>query len=122
MRADTMDDRVVLRYRDGLTERAVLDPIDPEREVLTVRHDDGTTGEVPFSALKAVFFPRATGEEEPASGMQIAVEFNDGEVIRGRAHYNPERNGFFLFPDDRSKNDRIFVVNSAIVSIEVEKL
>ena len=27
--------------------------------------------------------------------------------------------GFFLFPLDRSKNDRIFVVNSAIVSIEV---
>jgi hypothetical protein len=51
--------------------------------------------------------------------MQIAVEFNDGEVIRGVAHYNPERNGFFLFPEDRSKNDRIFVVNSAIVSIDV---
>ena len=46
----------------------------------------------------------------------------DGEVIRGVAQYNPERNGFFLFPLDRSKNDRIFVVNSAIVSIEVEKL
>ena len=55
-------------------------------------------------------------------GMRIAVEFNDGEVIRGAAHYNPERNGFFLYPDDRTKNDRIFVVNSAIVSIEVEKL
>jgi hypothetical protein len=54
--------------------------------------------------------------------MRIAVEFQDGEVIRGAAHYNPERNGFYLFPDDRSKNDRIFVVNSAIVSIEVEKL
>ncbi|MGZ8869391.1 MAG: DUF6982 domain-containing protein, partial [Thermoanaerobaculia bacterium] len=50
------------------------------------------------------------------------VEFADGEVIRGTAHYNPERNGFFLFPADRSKNDRIFVVNSAIVSIEVERL
>ena len=37
-------------------------------------------------------------------------------------HYNPERNGFYLFPLDRSKNDRIFVVNSAISSIEVEKL
>lgn len=79
---------------------------------------------MPFSELKAVFFPRTAPDNalEPASGMQIAVEFNDGEVIRGQAHYNPERNGFFLFPADRSKNDRIFVVNSAIVSIEVEKL
>ena len=119
-----MDEIVVLRYRDGRTERAALDPIDATREVLTVRHDDGEAAEVPFSALKAVFFPRATGDEppEPASGSQIAVEFNDGEVIRGQAQYNPERNGFFLYPADRTKNDRIFVVNSAIVSIEVEKL
>ena len=114
------DGKVVLRYRDGRTERATLEPIDPSREMLVVRRDDGGTDEVPFAALKAVFFPQALGEElEPAIGMQIAVEFNDGEVIRGIAQYNPERNGFFLFPIDRTKNDRIFVVNSAIVSIEV---
>lgn len=117
------DDRVVLRFRDGRTERVALDPIDPTREVVVAHRDDGEA-EVPFADLKAVFFPRTVPDEslEPASGMRIAVEFNDGEVIRGSAHYNPERNGFFLFPDDRSKNDRIFVVNSAIVSIEVEKL
>ena len=115
------DEKVVLRFRDGRTERATLEPIDPTREMLTVRHDDGTESEVQFSELKAVFFPRLMSDDdlEPASGLQIAIEFNDGEVIRGTAHYNPERNGFFLFPDDRSKNDRIFVVNSAIVSIEV---
>lgn len=119
-----MDDRVVLRYRDGRTERVGLDPIDPAREMLVTRRDGGETAEVPFTQLKAVFFPRTAPDEalEPASGMRIAVEFNDGEVIRGAAHYNPERNGFFLYPDDRTKNDRIFVVNSAIVSIEVEKL
>ena len=119
------DGKVVLRYRDGRTERAVLEPIDPTREMLTVQRDDGGSGEVPFSDLKAVFFPRTVPDDEalePASGMQIAIEFNDGEIIRGTAQYNPERNGFFLFPSDRSKNDRIFVVNSAIVSIEVEKL
>jgi hypothetical protein len=118
------DNKVVLRYRDGRTERAALDPIDPTRELVTVRRDDGQPAEVAFTELKAVFFPRRVTEDalEPASGMQLAIEFNDGEVIRGTAQYNPERNGFFLFPDDRSKNDRIFVVNSAIVSIEVEKL
>ena len=118
------DERVVLRYRDGRTERVTLDPIDAGREVLTARYDDGQTAEVPFADLKAVFFPKSTSDEplEPAAGMRIAVEFNDSEVIRGTAQYNPERNGFFLYPDDRSKNDRIFVVNSAIVSIEVEKL
>jgi hypothetical protein len=119
-----MADNVVLRYRDGRTERAALEPIDPSREMLSVRADDGATSEVPFSDLKAVFFPRSTDDEaqEEASGSMLAVEFADGEIIRGIAHYNPERNGFFLFPTDRSKNDRIFVVNSAIMSIEVERL
>lgn len=118
------DQKVVLRFRDGRTERVTLEPIDPSREVLLVHRDGGGADEVPFSELKAVFFPRVGPDEaqEPASGMQIAVEFTDGEVIRGTAQYNPERNGFFLYPADRSKNDRIFVVNSAIVSIEVEKL
>jgi len=114
---------VVLRYRDGRTERAASVDIDAEQQFVAATLDGART-EVPFSVLKAIFFPRAGGPEEieTATGSMIAVEFADGEVIRGVAHYNPERNGFFLFPHDRSKNDRIFVVNSAIVSIEVEKL
>ena len=115
------DEKVVLRFRDGRTERVTLDPIDASREMLTVHHDEGDSTEVPFSELKAVFFPQVRDGHpvEPAAGLHIAVEFNDGEIIQGMAHYNPERNGFFLFPQDRSKNDRIFVVNSAIASIEV---
>jgi len=119
-------EQVVLRYRDGRTERASLEPIDASHEVLRVTRDDGgEVEEVPFSQMKAVFFPltdAANPRPVTANGSTIAVEFSDGEVIRGIANYNPERNGFFLYPHDRSKNDRIFVVNSAIVSIEVEKL
>ena len=114
---------VVLRYRDGHTERVSLQPIDLQREILHVRRETGEEGEVPFAQLKAVFFPRVPDTEPTeAAGSMIAVEFTDGEIIRGRASYNPERNGFFLFPDDRSKSDRIFVVNAAIASIEVERL
>jgi hypothetical protein len=114
---------VVLRYRDGRTERLPLGEIDVEQKVVNVTRE-GSAATVPFSELKAIFFPRTSQDEAPdtANGSTISVEFADGEVIRGIAHYNPERNGFFLFPLDRSKNDRIFVVNSAIVSIEVEKL
>lgn len=117
------DSQVVLRYRDGRTERATLAAVDPDRQLIAVERD-GERDEVPFSEMKAVFFPRTAPEEslEPATGSTIAVEFADGEVIRGTAQYNPERNGFFLYPNDRSKNERIFVVRSAIVSIEVEKL
>ena len=118
------DNKVVLRYRDGRTERVSMAPVDVDRQVLSVQREGGETAEVPFSLLNAVFFPQTTPPQPPAEsqGSQLAVEFADGEVIRGTAHYNPERNGFLLFPLDRSKNDRIFVVNSAIVSIEVEKL
>ncbi|GAC1401484.1 MAG: hypothetical protein NVSMB68_15960 [Thermoanaerobaculia bacterium] len=115
--------KAVLRYRDGRTERVDLAPIDHARQVFTVKRDDGSTGEIPYTDLKAVFFPHKEGAPaEKADGSTISVEFSDGEVIRGLAHYNPERNGFFLFPLDRSKNDRVFVVNSAIASIEVERL
>lgn len=113
--------KVVLRYRDGKTERVAMGPIDPAHQVVSVTREDGQAAEIPFAQLKAVFFP-AVGEPEQPSGSAISVEFLDGEVIRGVAHYNPERNGFYLFPSDRSKNDRIFVVNSAIASIEVERL
>ncbi len=118
------DNKVVLRYRDGRTERVSIAPVDVERQMLSVQREGGETAEVPFSLLKAVFFPQTTPPQPFADsqGSQLAVEFADGEVIRGTAQYNPERNGFLLFPLDRSKNDRIFVVNSAIVSIEVEKL
>jgi hypothetical protein len=114
---------VVLRYRDGRTERATLLETDVDRQNVRVTRDDGAKDDVPFSTLKAIFFPRAADQapEEPA-GSTIAVEFADGEVIRGVAQYNPERNGFFLYPLVGRKHERIFVVNSAIVSIEVEKL
>ncbi|HVS33218.1 MAG TPA: hypothetical protein VMS98_17400 [Thermoanaerobaculia bacterium] len=117
-------DKVVLRYRDGRTEKASLAPIDLARESFSITREDATSDEIPFSQLKAVFFLRQNPDEplEEPSGSTIAVEFIDGEVIRGIANLNPERNGFYLFPADRSKNERIFVVSSAIVSIEVERL
>jgi hypothetical protein len=118
------DSQVVLRYRDGSTERVTLGEIDLDAQIFRVLREGGHDDVVPFSEIKAVFYPRPINDDviEPATGSEIAVEFADGEIIRGRAHYNPQRNGFHLFPLDRSRNDRIFVVNSAIVSIEVEKL
>jgi len=113
---------VVLRFRNGRTERVSLVNIDSQAEQVIGIGTDQHNTIVPFGELKAVFFPHALPDSgvETAPGSTIAVEFSDGEVIRGRAHYNPEKNGFFLFPLDRSKNDKVFVVSSAISSIEVE--
>lgn len=118
----------VLRYRDGRTVRCLAPPeISHERETVAIS-SDGDSEEVPFSDLKAIFY--LSGSETPGSpaasemkGSTLAVEFADGEVIRGvTTEYNPERNGFFLFPMDTSKSEKVFVVNSAIVSIDVERL
>ncbi len=110
----------ILHYRDGRTERVGVDPIEVDDDNVTIHGDDGSRT-VPLAELKAVFFPSPGPAPEPPAGSDIAVEFADGETIRGVAHYNPERNGFYLFPADRSRNDRIFVVKSAIFSIDVEK-
>ena len=97
-------DKAVLRYRDGRTERVAMAPIDPSRQVFTVTRDNGENAEVPYSELKAVFFPHQDGAVvESPEGSTIAVEFSDGEVIRGIAHYNPEKNGFSSSPSTGAK-------------------
>ena len=116
---------VILRYRDGRIERATKADVDTTNELLNAtRADDGVALQIPYADLKAVFFPRNTPDEEleEPQGSLIAVEFDDGEVIRGNATFDPAATGFFLTPLDRSKNERIFVVRSAIASIEVERL
>ncbi|HXI11738.1 MAG TPA: hypothetical protein VNM92_03740 [Thermoanaerobaculia bacterium] len=118
---------VVLHLRAGKTERVMISPrVDNENQVVTITREDKSVEEIAFSALKAVFFLRDPNDTNPpheaGEGSTLAVEFRDGEVIRGRSQeYNPERNGFFLYPLDRSKSEKIFIVNSAIVSIEIEK-
>lgn len=117
---------VVLHFRGGRTERVMTSPsVDPERETITISRE-GERAEIPYGEIKAMFFLRDPNDtlppEEASEGSTLVVEFRDGEVIRGRSRaYNPERNGFFLYPHDRSKNEKVFIVNSAIVSIEVEK-
>lgn len=118
---------VVLHFRGGRTEHVLANPhIDSERQTVSVVQENGTARDVAFGELKALFFlrdPEADPGREAPSGSTLAVEFADGELIRGiTGEYNPTSAGFFLYPHDRSKSDRIFVVNSAVVSIDVEKL
>lgn len=119
---DNPQTAVVLHFRDGRTERASSAPaIDPQRLRVTVGEHD-----VPFADLKAVFFRRqlhGEGDPVPPEGSLVSVEFADGEVLRGRTDsYTPLAPGFYLTPLDEAKLIRVFVVSSAVVSIEVEKL
>lgn len=117
----------VLRYRNGTTERcSIQSEVVQEGASVRFTSSTGEQVEVPVADLKAVFLLRpdsATGQQAVPEGKQLAVEFADGEVIRGVApDYAPQKTSFFLHPIDGSKNERILVLNHAIVSIDVERL
>lgn len=121
----TEQQEAVFHFREGRTERGYLE-VAPDPDTPTFRAlVDGESREIAVEDLKAVFFLRSSGspDPEPAGGSILAVEFTDGEVIRGRSSgFNPGKSGFYLYPADRSKNEKIFVVSSAVVSTDVEKL
>lgn len=54
-------------------------------------------------------------------GRKVRVVFKDGEVMLGHAQgYHPERSGFFLLPaDQRSNNERCYVVAAATREVAV---
>lgn len=113
----------VLHFRDGSTSDFPTPPeIDMARKLVL------TSGNVefPFSSLKAVFFlndePRRDEPTERPTGSFLAVEFFDGEIIRGFARYNPSEPGFFLYPAEKGRNERVFVVAAAVQSVEIENV
>lgn len=112
----------VIRYRDGSTEKT--------EEVVTIDSDDQNIliGDdrrmVSSEKLKAVFFLGHRSEELdfPGGGTLLTVSFEDGEELRGVApEYNPSRRGFLLYPTEGDRVSSIFVVTSAVESIEVER-
>ena len=117
----------LLHFQGGQTVRGGVPADLGDSAGIKVQFADGTR-EVAYEELKAIFFVRERMEEPSAADVPpdatvLAVEFADGEVIRGRSRgYHPGLPGFFLFPLDRSKNEKIFVINAAVVSIDVEKL
>jgi hypothetical protein len=87
--------------------------------------------EVLMEGLKGIFFvrdfqgnpksrePKKIPEGMKLIGRKIEVTFKDKEVMVGSTlDYNPQRNGFFLFPINRhSNNIMIFVVSQAVLNV-----
>lgn len=135
MADEHMNAPVVLRFRDGTTERCSLarefSPRDSEIEAVTA---DGGQLSVAVEDLKAVFFVknprRRDAEAEMGSdaegrhpeGAFAKVEFFDGEILRGHVqHYSVDHTGFFLRPSNRdSNNEKVFVVASALQTVSLE--
>jgi hypothetical protein len=83
--------------------------------------------------LKAIFFVKDFGGDKDykeakgpdglaGSGKKIRVVFKDGEMVSGYTHaINMEQPGFFLVPaDQKSNNERIFIVFSSLSTLEVD--
>lgn len=112
----------VIRYRDGRTERTG-DDVEIDRDGGEIRIGGSEARSVSIDELKAVFFLEGSDDDpRPEQGSLVRVEFEDGEEITGVApEYNPSRRGFFMYPTDSERISRIFVITSAVQSIEVER-
>jgi len=81
--------------------------------------------------LKAIFFVRdfagkpdydeTPSDDGPKHGRKVVVTFKDGEELSGATEaYNPQKQGFFMFPLDKNSNNlRIFVINRNIRQVKI---
>ncbi len=122
------------RFREGGLIQGSTQDFFPKKQSFHVHvegREDSSVEEIEVSNLKALFFVK-TFEGDPehetpdsledanGSGRRMLVTFEDGEQIHGfTVGYNPTAIGFFLTPaDQESNNERVFVVNAAVASIE----
>jgi hypothetical protein len=131
--------RVVVHFKGGKLLKGYTSDFRPEKSGFSVvseqRADRGTTYQIKFDQLKAVFFVKTLGGNifyrekkrfgeasmSHLNGLSIELHFNDGETIRGATFdYAVGKKGFFVTPvDPESNNERIYVIASAVREIKV---
>ena len=126
-------DKVVVHYADGRVSKGHTDDFNPALPTFTLAPIGDGASSVPVTVrvadLKAVFFVKDFAGDpeytewkrfvEPRLGEQVALKFQDGEVMVGARLPLPTTEGFLLFPADRSSNnEKVFVVNGAISVVE----
>ena len=127
--------KLILRKRDGSMVRCeTFSHFSAAFRDIKVINTAGEVASVPLADLKAIFFVRDfegnpnykahgdLGEESPKAGQVVKVTFYDGEFLRGRVlNLSESGSGFFLFPaDPLDNNERVFVVRSPDLKVEVE--
>lgn len=127
--------KLILRKRDGSMVRCeTFSHFSAAFRDIKVIDTTGAVSSVPLADLKAIFFVRdfegnphykAHGEfveESPKAGQVVKVTFHDGETLRGRVlNISESGSGFFVFPaDPLDNNERVFVVRSPDIKVEVE--
>ena len=125
---------VIARWQDGQMSKGTTHDFSPTRPVfhMSIRTGVGPqTVEIPLHALKAIFFVKSfEGDpKRPVSydfdatkgqGRRVIVTFLDGEMMPGfTVGYSQGKPGFFLIPADQGdNNERVFVVNAAVKTIQ----
>jgi len=129
--------QIVARYLDGhLVKGHTVDflPSNERFHLFPAGSYPGSKAlEIRVTELKGVFFVKNL-QGNPAHvkrnifestnltpGKRVRVVFKDGEVLMGHAQgFHPERTGFFILPaDQRSNNERCYVVSAATREISV---
>jgi small nuclear ribonucleoprotein (snRNP)-like protein len=131
-----IENKVVVRFRDGKMVKGYTYDFHPHKEVFHVTETQYSKDvtEVSNSLLKAVFFVKTfegnkdhRGPEDfsleslkNAPGLKVKVTFSDGEVMYGSTNgYQPDRKGFFIFPaDEESNNERVYIIRQSTVTVE----
>ena len=128
-----MENKVVVHMRDGTIQKGITGDFRPEEELfhLLPAEGGGIPVRIQFKAMKALFYvkdymgnrdfqARRAFELSRKDGRKAIVTFEDGETIWGVIPaYDPNASGFDFFPADPDDNNtRIFVINSAVRSVE----
>ena len=127
--------KIVIRYADYRVVKGYTHDFFPNKSSFHLElisdYNKGKVIEVQLKDLKSVFFVRDFignpsynerkhfTEGQQLTGRKVKVSFKDGEVLVGSiVSYDPNRQGFFLFPaDSQSNNLKVFVVSSAVSKV-----
>jgi hypothetical protein len=126
--------KVVVRFSCGRVIKGFTQDFFPAKRLFHLTPVDDPSGkpiEVFIEDLKAIFIvldfaghplyrerKKYVAGENP-SGQKLEVTFIDGEVLVGSTlGYDPERQGFFIFPaDPKSNNIRVYVLSSFVEKV-----
>ena len=140
----TPQNLVVARFRDGRILKGITHDFGPQKKAFHIipvgtdgKAQHAKISEISLADLKAVFFVKSLqGKKDhpPQKGLldekglatgstKMKITFYDGEILLGTTHgYNPNREGFFIFPAEKDGNNlRVFIVSGAVKEIETRK-
>jgi len=134
--------KAVVKYQNEKIIKGWIEDFRLDRESFIlfplIEYSEEERMEINFDSLKAVFFVKDfIGDKNykkvrtfnvdlliTPSQRKLIVNFVDGEHLYGTSHsYGRYKVGFFMYPvDPKDNSERIFVVQSAVVSVRLMKI